>query len=199
MAAALAKDMVDPQCVKAINALLASKLPVNQQVDQMVASFKKYGLAYTCTVNPSEILCHPHNRANQMLSWVDMWDKGTKMLSIGMQKQFLGESIAIEISTDSTTRKEQLEANQKLIQESTGAMAPMNGTERFFGSIYVLVLKLKLLFCFNMHQPRLSELVHKPHHSFLEGHQPWVSPRRATSLYFSIYLVRFDCKSIIFK
>ena len=165
MAAALAKDMVDPQCVKAINALLASKLPVNQQVDQMVASFKKYGLAYTCTVNPSEILCQPH----------------TKMLSIGMKKQCLGESIAIETSTDSTTRKEQLEANQKLIQESTGAMAPMNGTERFFGSIYVLVLKLKLLFCFNMHQPRLSELVHKPHHSFLEGHQPWVSPRRATS------------------
>ena len=140
MAAALAKDMVDPQCVKAINALLASKLPVNQQVGQMVASFKKYGLAYTCTVNPSEILCHPHNRANQMLSWVDMWDKGTKMLSIGMKKQFLGESIAIEISTDSTTRKEQLEANQKLIQESTGAMAPMNGTG--FGS----EIKIAVLF-----------------------------------------------------
>ena len=67
--------VVDPGCVKAINNLLAPKLPVNQMVDQVVHILKKQGLAYH-----SQVLCHPHNRAN-----LDMWDKGQKMMAIGMK------------------------------------------------------------------------------------------------------------------
>ena len=132
MAAVHAPDMVDPRRARAIDDLLASKLAVNQQVDQMVSIFQKYGLAYFATITPSEMLCHLHNRANQMLSWVDMWDKGAKMLAIGMKRQFLGESIALEVSIDTTTRKKQVEANQKLIMESNGAMT---GQERHFVSM----------------------------------------------------------------
>ena len=47
-----------------------------------------------------------HNRANQMLSWLDMWDKGQKMMAIGMTRQFLGESMAIEISPDPAKKSE---------------------------------------------------------------------------------------------
>ena len=39
-------SVVDPGCVKAINNLLASKLPVNQMVDQVAHILKKQGLAY---------------------------------------------------------------------------------------------------------------------------------------------------------
>ena len=80
-----AMSVVDPGCVKAINNLLASKLPVNQMVDQVVHTLKKQGLAYHSVVTPSHVLCHPH----QMLSWLDMWDKGQKMMAIGMKRQFL--------------------------------------------------------------------------------------------------------------
>ena len=101
-------SVVDPGCVKAINNLLASKLPVNQMVDQVVHTLKKQGLAYHSVVTPSQVLCHPHNRANQMLSWLDMWDKGQKMMAIGMKRQFLGESMAIEISPDPAKKSEKM-------------------------------------------------------------------------------------------
>lgn len=187
MAAVQKPDMVDPRCVRTIDDLLASKLAVNQQVDQMVSIFQKYGLAYFATITPSEMLCHPHNRANQMLSWVDMWDKGAKMLAIGMKRQFLGESIALEVSIDTTTRKKQFEANQKLIMESNGAMAPMTGQERHFVSINNCVpfFGLVPIACLVAWQPRFPEFVYQPHHCLLEGHQPWLHPRRATILEYS--------------
>ena len=85
--------VVDPNCVANINALLESKKPVNQIVDQLVAVLQKHGLAhYQTGVTPSQVLCHPHNRAKQMISWLDMWAKGQQMLAIGMKRQLLGES-----------------------------------------------------------------------------------------------------------
>ena len=55
MASATTAAMVDLQCAKAIGDLLAAKLPANQKVDKMVATFHKFGLAYTAVVTPSEI------------------------------------------------------------------------------------------------------------------------------------------------
>ena len=77
---AAAAMVVDPACVAEINALLGSQKPVNQIVDQLVAALQKYGLAhYQPGVTPSQVLCHPHNRARQMISWLDMWAKGQQM------------------------------------------------------------------------------------------------------------------------
>ena len=187
-----AMSVVDPACVKAINNLLASKLPVNQMVDQVVHTLKKQGLAYHSVVTPSQVLCHPHNRANQMLSWLDMWDKGQKMMAIGMKRQFLGESMAIEISPDPAKRSEQLMANENLIKEANGAMAPMTGSERSLVAMtairFMLFVSLKnhkqvagipCFHCFHLFMStlRFPQLVHQPHHSFSEGHQPWLPAR----------------------
>ena len=187
-----AMSVVDPACVKAINNLLASKLPVNQMVDQVVHTLKKQGLAYHSVVTPSQVLCHPHNRANQMLSWLDMWDKGQKMMAIGMKRQFLGESMAIEIPPDPAKRFEQLMANENLIKEANGAMAPMTGSERSLVAMtairFMLFVSLKnhkqvagipCFHCFHlfMSMLRFPQLVHQPHHSFSEGHQPWLPAR----------------------
>ena len=98
---AAAAMVVDPNCVANINALLESKKPVNQIVDQLVAVLQKHGLAhYQTGVTPSQVLCHSHNRAKQMISWLDMWAKGQQMLAIGMKRQLLGESMAMELSID---------------------------------------------------------------------------------------------------
>ena len=124
--------------MKAINNLLASKLPMNQMVGQVVHILKKQGLAYHSVVTPSQVLCHPHNRANQMLSWLDMWDKGQKMMAIGMKRQFLGESMAIEISPDPAKKSEQLMANENLIKETNA------GSER---SLVAMTAIRFMLFC----------------------------------------------------
>ena len=66
---AAAAMVVDPACVAAIDALLGSKKPVNQMVDKLVETLQKYGLAhYQSGVTPAQVLCHPHNRAKQMIS-----------------------------------------------------------------------------------------------------------------------------------
>ena len=74
---AAAAMVVDPTCVADINALLEPKKPVNQIVDQLLAVLQKHGLVhYQTGVTPSQVLCHPHNRAKQMISWLNMWAKG---------------------------------------------------------------------------------------------------------------------------
>ena len=128
---AAAAMVVDPACVAAIDALLGSKKPVNQMVDKLVETLHKYGLAhYQSGVTPAQVLCHPHNRAKQMISWLDMWAKGQQMLAIGMKRQLLGESMAIELSIDPTQRDEQINANRAIIEEAAGSMAPLCGQER---------------------------------------------------------------------
>eukprot|EP00435_Cladocopium_sp_Y103_P017099 s4693_g4.t1 len=121
---AAAAMVIDQNCVADINALLESKKPVNQIVDQVVAVLQKHGLAhYQAGVTPSQVLCHPHNRAKQMISWLDMWAKGQQMLAIGMKRQLLGESMAMELSIDPAKREQQINANKAIIQEAAGYLS----------------------------------------------------------------------------
>ena len=65
-------------------------------------------------------------------------------MAIGMKRQFLGESMAIEISPDPAKKSEQLMANENLIKEANGAMAPMTGSER---SLVAMTAIRFMLFC----------------------------------------------------
>ena len=130
---AAAAMVVDPTCVADINALLEPKKPVNQILwTSCWLSSKKHGLVhYQTGVTPSQVLCHPHNRAKQMISWLDMWAKGQQMLAIGMKRQLLGESMAMELSIDPAKGEQHINANKAIIQEAAGSMAPVSGQERF--------------------------------------------------------------------
>jgi hypothetical protein len=129
---AAAAMVVDPTCVADINALLEPKKQVNQIVDQLLAVLQKHGLVhYQTGVTPSQVLCHPHNRAKQMISWLDMWATGQQMLAIGMKRQLLGESMAMELSIDPAKGEQHINANKAIIQEAAGSMAPVSGQERF--------------------------------------------------------------------
>ena len=129
---AAAAMVIDPTCVADIKALLESKKPVNQVVDQLVAVLQKHGLVHCQTgVTPSQVLCHPHNRAKQMISWLVTLAKGQQMLAIGMKRQLLGESMAMELSIGAAKREQQINANKAIIQEAAGSMAPVSGQERF--------------------------------------------------------------------
>ena len=103
--------------------------------------------------------------------------------------------MAIEISPDPAKRSEQLMANENLIKEANGAMAPMTGSERSLVAMtairFMLFVSLQdhkelagipCFHCFHLFMSMLSmlrfpQLVHQPHHSFSEGHQPWLPAR----------------------
>ena len=126
-----AEVVVDPVCVQQITDLLNSKKPVNQLLDQVVNVLSKYGLAYTSTLTPGQLLCHPPNRSKGMVNCLDMWDKGAKMLKVGMSRQLIGHSLAIELAIDPVKRQDQVNANSMLVQEADGGLAPISGQERF--------------------------------------------------------------------
>ena len=132
--------VVDPACIQYIQQVLESKKPVKQELT-------KYGLAYTATLTPQQLLCHPHNRSKGMVNHLDMWDKGAKMLQVGVSRQFIGHSLAIELAIDPVQRQFQLDANQALIQQADGGLAPMTGQERFL-TIYEVLMCFYHCFCF---------------------------------------------------
>ena len=111
--------------------LLNSKKPVNQLLDQVVNVLSKYGLAYTSTLTPGLPLCHPQNRSKGMVNCLDMWGEGAKMLQVGMGRQPIGHSLAIEPAIDPVKRLDQLNANSMLVQEADGGLVPITGQERF--------------------------------------------------------------------
>ena len=180
---AAAATVIDPTCVADIKALLESKKPVNQVVDQLVAVLQKHGLVHCQTgVTPSQVLCHPHNRAKQMISWLVTLAKGQQMLASGMKRQLLGESMAMELSIGAAKREQQINANKAIIQEAAGSMAPVSGQERFQAHLKAILFfptkrqpfPLNLLFfpcatlCF-------------PHNCIFESHPAWLHTRKWTS------------------
>jgi hypothetical protein len=95
----------------------------------------------------SAIAVPPHNRSKGMVNHLDMWDKGAKMLQVGVSRQFIGHSLAIELAIDPVQRQFQLDANQALIQQADGGLAPMTGQERFL-TIYEVLMCFYHCFCF---------------------------------------------------
>ena len=121
-----------PQSVQdTVNGIMGSEEPVLVKVKQIVDVCLQSGLAYKMTEKPVEVLTHPTNRAGQMLSAMDVWQKGMKIWSVGVRKELLCDSMAFEVFLDSGVRAQQVSANQKLVDGSNGLLAALNGQERF--------------------------------------------------------------------
>jgi hypothetical protein len=109
-----------------------------------------------------------------MVNHLDMWDKGAKMLQVGVSRQFIGHSLAIELAIDPVQRQFQLDANQALIQQADGGLAPMTGQERFL-TIYEVLMCFYHCFCFsNLASPRLFDFVQQPHHCLSPSNPTWM-------------------------
>ena len=100
------------------------------------------------------------------------------------ERQFLGESMAIEIPPDPAKKSEQLMANENLTKEANGAMAPMTGSERSLVATtatrfmlfcqFALQQQLAGIPCFHCFQMfmstlRFPQLVHQLHPAFLRA------------------------------
>ncbi|CAE7884791.1 unnamed protein product, partial [Symbiodinium sp. KB8] len=102
-----------------------------EKMQQLTKTLKANNLAWTQDIAPSACLVHPSNRAGQMLSVEDVWSKGVRIVSLGVQKNLLQGSVCIEVAHDVARKTEQLDANRRLVALSHGQVAPVRGDERF--------------------------------------------------------------------
>ena len=117
--------------VKEVDQIMASSEPVLLKVKSITKVLLKHGLAYEHCAKPSGMLVHPSNRSGQGLGHWDVWSKGSKLWQVGVRKQLLASSYAFELSMHPPTRASQIDANAKLVAQSGGLLAPLNGKERF--------------------------------------------------------------------
>ena len=80
-------------------------VPILKRVDQLCEMLQKNGYGYTAMVKPRETLAHPSNRGGSLLNPIDVWEKGLRMVSVGVKPTLLeGNGMAFEMSTDQDTR-----------------------------------------------------------------------------------------------
>ena len=131
MAQPLQAAILPPAVVSKVNEIMDSQKPINTQVDEICQVFLLHGFARRQVVKPAQMLTHPENRGKTMLNVHDCWQKGMQMLQVGMKRALLGESLCVELSTDSATRKTQVEKNVHMVRAANGCLAPVHGNECF--------------------------------------------------------------------
>ena len=121
---------VPEKVVHEVESVMASAAPVNSKVDTIVQLLRTLGLGHDQVLTPAQILVHPENRGKSMVSFHDVWSKGTQMCSVGFQKRLLdGQTICTQLATAETKRIAQVQANRQLVSEAKGHLAPVSGQE----------------------------------------------------------------------
>ena len=107
-------------------------VPILKRVDQLCEMLQKNGYGYTAMVKPRETLAHPSNRGGSLLNPIDVWEKGLRMVSVGVKPTLLeGNGMAFEMSTDQDTRLAQIQANESVVRAADGCLAKVTMEERF--------------------------------------------------------------------
>ena len=124
---------IAPGVVDEVNSIIDDdSFPILQKVDKIFHTLKVNGYGYHQTVLPKETLTHPSNKGGSMLNATDVWEKGLRMLKVGVAPQLLNEgAVAFELATDKTMREQQVAANVKLVKASNNTLASVNFQERF--------------------------------------------------------------------
>lgn len=81
---------------------------------------------------PSEVFCtHVQNRGGALLDWYQGQDNLNAICNTGADMNLLHDAAAFEIPSSGKVRDEVLDANRKLVANSLGALADVNGMERY--------------------------------------------------------------------
>eukprot|EP00435_Cladocopium_sp_Y103_P059330 s849_g21.t1 len=73
-------------------------MPIGTKWQKIKAKLQVHGLFYQQTLKPTQLLVHPLNRGDAMLSHHDCHDKGAKISAIGPELEKIQASVATEIS-----------------------------------------------------------------------------------------------------
>ena len=100
------KDVVD--------GILSSEHPVLVKVKKICECLEESGLCWRQTLTPDQVLVHPSNRGGSLVAAQDVWRQGERILSVGLRKELMTDSIAFEVSLDETKKQKQCQANVDL-------------------------------------------------------------------------------------
>ncbi len=114
----------------AIAAILASTEPLNIQKQRLYDVLDAANLSHFEIINPADMAIHPDNRGGIMVNKQDVHDKGSGIVGSGADLNAIGESVCLDMA-NSAMRSKYIAANEKLVAESDGMLAPMTGQERF--------------------------------------------------------------------
>ena len=122
-----AMSQIPAEVVKEVDTILANEaLPVLQKVEKLFKTFSGSGFGYKQHVLPKDTLTHPSNRGGSMLNAADVWEKGHRMVKVGVQPSLLNEgAVAFELATEKGMRNRQLDANVALVKASGDTLAPV--------------------------------------------------------------------------
>ena len=112
--------------------VIASNEPVNSKMVMLNELWLKNGLASFHTIPPCKLLVHPSNRGGSTLNGHDVLAKGEKLMGQGFRKDLLeSSSVAFALSSNVTTRQQQIDANKLLVQQFPSVLAPLQGDELY--------------------------------------------------------------------
>lgn len=83
------------------------------------------------SVSPNVVLCHPSNRGQLGLNAHTAHRCGSRILSVGCDRDELEKAVSIEMQPDPLQREAQIRFNQALVDRSHRLLAPVNGSERY--------------------------------------------------------------------
>ena len=117
------KDVVD--------GILSSEHPVLVKVKKICECLEESGLCWRQTLTPDQVLVHPSNRGGSLVAAQDVWRQGERILSVGLRKELMTDSIAFEVSLEETKKQKQCQANVDLCKANPRLLAPVSSHERF--------------------------------------------------------------------
>ena len=125
---------VPPYVKEKVEGLLSTgcTLGVNTRLNMILEILKGYGLVYSTTIVPRDVMVHPCNRGSSMINHHDAHQKGSAILQAGVKSDLLtANSLCVELSTLPHVRSQQIEANKKMVASADNMLSPLHGTERF--------------------------------------------------------------------
>ena len=116
------KTLLSPSCA----------LGINLRLQKVLSLLEEKGLVYNTVVRPSAMVCHPQNRGGSMINPYNCHRKGQDIIASGVKPELLApNSLAVEMALEPAAKSSQIAANQKMILDAKGLLAPLKGDERF--------------------------------------------------------------------
>ena len=107
------------------------RAPLARIQDAVAIAIEKDLGYYQDKLHPKLFLVHECNRNEFMLDWYAAQETLSDVKTAGGCKERTSMSHAIELSSDQKNRDTTIERNKELVANSTGHLAPVNGTEKF--------------------------------------------------------------------
>jgi hypothetical protein len=96
-----------------------------------VREIKKLNLCYVCTPDPAEVMVHPDNRGNKMVSKESRENKARGIATAGVKEPAGGTMFELCPLPGDSLNEFCVRANKEMVERSNGYIAPLNGSERF--------------------------------------------------------------------